>query len=89
MNCNSCVKKHSSEWVLSKELAKKNRRLCAFLVAVLFLWVFTICAFLSYISNNVNVADDNDMKVFVPEIVVEGVDTTDGTVSATRKRKIK
>ena len=90
MGCNSCIKKkRSDEWVLSKELAKKVRRLTAVLVALILFWVFTVCAFLTYINNKVNIADDDDTPAFIPEIVIEGVETTDGTIGATRKRNKK
>lgn len=39
--CNGC-KAHSEEWSLSKELAKRNRRLQIVLAIVVTLWLVTI-----------------------------------------------
>jgi hypothetical protein len=39
--CNGC-KSHSDEWILSKELAKRNHRLRIVLAIVVTLWLVTI-----------------------------------------------
>jgi predicted nucleic acid-binding Zn ribbon protein len=42
---NTC---HSEEWILSKELAKRNRTLKIILVVVVALWLVTIAGWLYY-----------------------------------------
>ena len=92
MKCKSCVKaKHSEEWVLSKEMAKKAKRRGILLLVVIFLWVSTVGAFLSYIKKNNCAVDYGKEFVFVAEAeeVVESANTAGGAISASRKRKPK
>lgn len=40
--CNNCDPNHSEEWCLSKELAKRNRKLKIALLVVVVLWLVTV-----------------------------------------------
>ena len=50
MNCNNCTRRprtsaetdHSPEWVLSRELARANKRLCILLTASVVAWAGTV-----------------------------------------------
>ena len=92
MQCKSCIKaKHSEEWVLSKEMAKKAKRRGILLLVFIFLWVSTAGAFLSYIKKNTCAVDYGKEFVFVSETedVFQNTSVADGKFSASRKRKPK
>jgi hypothetical protein len=92
MQCKSCIKaKHSEEWVLSKEMAKKAKRRGILLLVFIFLWVSTAGAFLRYVKKNSCAVDYGKEFVFVTETeeVVESANTTGGAIGASRKRKPK
>ena len=47
--CNNCDN-HSSEWILSRELARVNKRLFISLILVIILWFSTILGFVIYLN---------------------------------------
>lgn len=55
--CNGC-KSHSEEWSLSKELAKRNRKLKIALLVVVVLWLVTVIGWMVTLSAVYNTLPD-------------------------------
>ena len=57
--CNNCDPNHSEEWCLSKELAKRNRKLKIALLVVVVLWLVTVIGWMVTLATVSNTLPDN------------------------------
>lgn len=62
--CNNCDPNHSEEWCLSKELAKRNRKLKIALLVVVVLWLVTVVGWMVTLATVSNALPDTVSEQF-------------------------